>query len=222
MRIQATVEINNNDVNMRTKPTRTSIAIGKKPLTSKENSSDPKVFMMLCTNSNRAGTKFNVCGNISHVFDKNVDKGMCTIQMIKPNKTIFISKADPLQLKGLRNMLKKVLNAKTDEELDQISLTSAALMGASLAQVTKPKEKMVISQKKDYPITSKSNFPSSLTELKVNGVNLKKFDSRMLKLSRLVILDLSDNNIAIWPESLSGLVNLKELHMSNNQLAKGY
>jgi len=218
MRIQATVETNNNDVNMRTKPTRTSIAIGKKPLTSKENSSDPKVFMMLCTNSNRAGTKFNVCGNISHIFKKNLDKGMCTIQMIKPNKTIFISKADPLQLKGLRNMLKKVLNAKTDEELDQISLTSAALMGASLAQVTKPKEKMVISQKKDYPITT--NFPSSLTELRVNGVNLKKFDSRMLKLSRLVILDLSDNNIAIWPESLSGLVNLKELHMSNNQLAK--
>ena len=34
MRIQATVEITNRDVNMTTKPVRTSIAIGKKPLTS--------------------------------------------------------------------------------------------------------------------------------------------------------------------------------------------
>jgi len=217
MRIQATVKLTNRDVNMSTKPVRTSIALGKKPLAKLENSSDPKVFMMLCTAANRAGTKFNVCANIDRVFDKFVDQGKCTIQLKKPAKTIFISDADPLQLKSLLNLLKRVLFAKNDEELDKISITSAALMGASLSQVTKPKEKLVIVDKKEYPITK--NFPSSLTELKVNNINLKKFDSRMLKLSRLVVLDLSDNNISIWPESFSGLANLKELYLSNNKLA---
>ena len=57
-----------------------------------------------------------------------------------------------------------MLYAKTDEELDKISITSAALNPASLTQVTKPKEKLIIFEKKDYPITK--NFPSSLTELK--------------------------------------------------------
>jgi len=216
MRIQATVKLTNRDVNMSTKPVRTSIALGKKPLASSENSSDSKVFMMLCTAANRAGTKFSVCGNIDRVFDKFLDQGKCTIQLIKPAKTIFISDADPLQLKSLLNLLKKVLYAKTDEELDKISITSAALNPASLTQVTKPKEKLIIFEKKDYPITK--NFPSSLTELKVNKINLKKFDSRMLKLSRLVVLDLSDNNISIWPESFKSLSNLKELNLSNNKL----
>ena len=99
MRIQATVKLTNRDVNMSTKPVRTSIALGKKPLASSENSSDPKVFMMLCTAANRAGTKFSVCGNIDRVFDKFLDQGKCTIQLIKPAKTIFISDADPLQVK---------------------------------------------------------------------------------------------------------------------------
>jgi len=120
------------------------------------------------------------------------------------------------QLKGLLNLLKKVLMAKTDEQLDEIKLTSAALLGASLSQVTKPKERLVVSEKKDYPITK--NFPSSLTELRVIGINLKKFDSRMLKLAKLVKLDLSDNNIAIWPESFNCLKDLKELHLPNNKL----
>ena len=74
MRIQATVKLTNRDVNMSTKPVRTSIAFGKKPLASSENSSDPKVFMMLCTAANRAGTKFSVCGNIDRVFDKFLDQ----------------------------------------------------------------------------------------------------------------------------------------------------
>ena len=160
--------------------------------------------------------KLNISANISRVFDKFLDQGKCTIQLIQPAKTIVISKADPLQLKALLNLLKKVLMAKTDEELDNLKLTSAALSGASLTQVTKPKEKMVVSEKKDYPITK--SFPSSLKELRVNGINLKKFDSRMLKLYRLVKLDLSDNNIAIWPESFNSLKDLQELHLSNNKL----
>ena len=194
----------------------TKLKISSEIIPPLKNSSDPKVFLMLSTASNLSGMKLNISANISRVFDKFLDQGKCTIQMIQPAKTIVISKADPLQLKALLNLLKKVLMAKSDEELDNLKLTSAALSGASLTQVTKPKEKMVVSEKKDYPITK--SFPSSLKELRVNGINLKKFDSRMLKLSRLVKLDLSDNNIAIWPESFNSLKDLQELHLSNNKL----
>ena len=171
MRLQATVECVNCDVHMCTKPTRSSLALGKKPQGSnkKTESSESKVFLMLCTAANRTGIKFDIQNNIKSVFDKHIDQGKCTIQFIKPHKMLMISKADPVQLKALRNMLKKVLSAKTDEELDKIStLTSAALNPASMAQVTKPKEKLIITEKKDYPITK--NFPSSLAELRVNGV----------------------------------------------------
>ncbi len=59
---------------------------------------------------------------------------------------------------------------------------------ATSSQVTKPKTKLVVTEKKEYPITT--NFPSSLETLSVNGINLKKLDSRMMKLRLLVSLDL--------------------------------
>ena len=121
----------------------------------------------------------------------------------------------------------KVLKAKTNQELDGLSLSSAALNHASIGQVYNLKEKIIINDKKDYPIREnfpkcipRQNFPSSLKELRVNGINLKKFDNRMLKLSRLVVLDLADNNLKLWPESFGGLENLKELYLSNNKLTK--
>ena len=125
----------------------------------------------------------------------------------------------------IRNV--KVLKAKTNQELDGLSLSSAALNHASIDQVYNLKEKIIINDKKDYPIREnfpkcipRQNFPSSLKELRVNGINLKKFDNRMLKLSRLVVLDLADNNLKLWPESFGGLENLKELYLSNNKLTK--
>ena len=45
-------------------------------------------------------------------------------------------------------------------------------------------------------------------------------ECRILKLNRLVTLDLSKNNIASWPESFKDLVNLKELHLANNKLSE--
>ena len=216
MRIQAVVEITNRDVNMSTKAVRTSIALGKKSAKLCKDENDPKVFIILSTVANRTGTKFNVLGNINRVFDKFVDQGKCTIQFKNPPKTLMISKADKLQLKSFLSMLKKVLCAKSEEELEEISLTSAALNPASLSQVTKPKQKLIIREKKDYPITK--NFPSSLEELRIQGINYKKLDSRIFNLSKLTILDLSDNVISNLPDSFEKLVHLKELHLSNNKL----
>ena len=241
MKIQATIQLTNRDINVISKPMRGSMALGKRKrlCSSSENSSDPKVFLMFCTVSNRAGTKFEVCQNIASVHDKFLHLGECTIELIKPARTIFISDADPLQLKLMLNLLKKAINAKTDKELDAldaISLTSAALNKSKLNQIRRPKEKMVISEKKDYPTiqgpcnyllqecvcnyTIIKNFPFRLKELKVNGINLKRIESRILKLMWLVVLDLSGNSLTTWPKSFSGLVDLRELNLSNNQLSK--
>ena len=217
MRIEATCEFLNRDVNMKTKPTRASIALGRKPLTQcSGNGQDPKVFLMVCTATNRAGMKFKIQRNIVKIFSKFVDKGTCTLRLMEPPKDLMISKSDPVKLKCLLSLLSKVLSAQTDEQLEKIPLTSAALQPASLAQVTKPKEKLVIVNKKEYPITK--NFPSSLTWLTINGINLKRFDSRILDLSKLTVLNLNDNSLPTLPESFDSLVSLTELHLANNDL----
>ena len=217
MRIEATVEILNRSANMRTKPTRTSLAIGRKPLQC-ENGQDPKIFLMVCTAANRAGTKFKIQANMRRIFDKFVNEGKCTISLMEPPKDFLISKSDPLKLKAFLNVISRVLKAQSDEQLDQIPLTAAALQPVSLAQVTKPKEKMVVENKKDYPITK--NFPSTLTCLTINGINLKRFDSRILKLNKLTVLNLNDNSLATIPESFTSLPALSELHLANNCISR--
>jgi hypothetical protein len=47
---------------------------------------------------------------------------------------------------------------------------------ASTSQVTKSKTKLVVTDKKEYPITT--NFPCTLETLVVTAINLKKIDTR--------------------------------------------
>ena len=217
MRIEATVEMLNRDANMRTKAMRASLAIGRKPLQC-ENGQDPKVFLMVCTAANRSGNKFKIQANIAKIFGKFVDKGTSTLRLIDPPKDLMISKSDPVKLKAFLNVISRVLSAQSDHQLDKIPLTAAALQPASLAQVTKPKEKMVVENKKDYPITK--NFPSSLTCLTINGINLKRFDSRILKLNKLTVLNLNINSLTTIPEAFTSLPSLCELHLANNCIKK--
>ena len=217
MRIEATIEFFNRDVNMKTKATRASIALGRKPLTqwSSNGQDNPKVFLMVNTKANLAGTKFKIQGNIRRIFG-NGTNGTCTLRLVEPPKDLIISKSDPVKLKTLLNLIVKVLGAKTDEQLEKLPLSSAALQPASLAQVTKPKEKMVILSKKDYPITE--SFPSSLTSLTINSINLKRFDSRIAKLSKLTVLNMNDNSLSTLPDSIGQLRSLTELYLANNEL----
>ena len=222
MRIEATVKVT-------TRPVRTLIALGIKPSISLKTSLDPRVVLLMCTASNRSGIKFNMSSNVIDIDDRFLNKGRCSIQLINPSKTIYISEADPLLLKLLLRTLRKVLSAKTNDELDKMSLSPHSLKPASPSQVYNLKEKMMISERKSYPIKEnfpshsssfRRNFPTNLTELKINEINLKKIECRILKLNRLVTLDLSKNNIASWPDSFKDLVNLKELYLANNKLSE--
>lgn len=109
MRIQATVEVVHRDTKSRARPVRTLIGLGKIPKNLVKNPLDPRVFLVLCTASNRAGIKFDVANNVQYSDDRYVNLGKCAIRFIKPAKTIFITDADPLLLKLLLKFLNKAI-----------------------------------------------------------------------------------------------------------------
>ena len=71
--------------------------------------------------------------------------------------------------------------------------TLSTLVPASPKQVATAKTKMVISSRSNYPV--RDGFPRALEKLAVNHCLLRKIDSRILRLSLLVSMDLSDNHI---------------------------
>ena len=76
---------------------------------------------------------------------------------------------------------------------------------------------MVISNRSEYPVSS--GFPSGLETLIIHGCSLKRVELRILRLSRLVKLDLSNNCLSSLPDDWSGLNCLAELRLMRNKLA---
>ena len=98
--------------------------------------------------------------------------------------------------------------------LDKLTLSTLAPACSNITE--KLKTKLTVTSKKDYPITS--NFPSSLEYLMVTGCNLKRFDSRMLQLRNLTVLNLSENSIRKLPDDFGRVTRLAELHLAGNQI----
>ena len=74
---------------------------------------------------------------------------------------------------------------------------------------------MKIMSKDRYPIST--SFAASLEALTINFCSLKKFDSRILRLIYLKILDLSKNNLSTLCENLDDLKCLKCVYLQENQ-----
>ena len=74
---------------------------------------------------------------------------------------------------------------------------------------------MKIVSKDQYPI--RTSFAMSLEALSINYCSLKKFDSRILRLIYLKILDLSKNNLSTLCENLDDLKCLKCVYLQENQ-----
>ncbi|XP_041353671.1 leucine-rich repeat protein 1-like [Gigantopelta aegis] len=189
---------------------RAQVSLGKKPASS---SKDGALFLMVCTAKDRNGVKFLVKGNIEQIFGKFVSDGKATIRIRDPQQDVCISKADPLQLKNILNLIHQASQGK---DLDRTALS--ALTPASARQVEKPKTKMTILTRKDYPLTT--TFPSSLESLQVSQCSMKRIDQRILQLSKLKILNLSHNSLQSLPESYGRIYSLYELYVNNNQLTK--
>ena len=119
--------------------------------------------------------------------------------------------ADAVQLQGFLNVIKAAVNGKKIE-----GLTLGPLSAMNTKQAAKLRSKLVITSRSAYPITT--SFPPALETLCVNGCLLRKVDSRIMKLSKLVCLDLSDNHISVLPEVWNSLPSLAELRLAKNHL----
>lgn len=95
-------------------------------------------------------------------------------------------------------------------------LALSSLTPVRARDVEKPKKKLTIMSKKDYPLTS--SFPYSLEQLQVSYCKLSRVDMRMLCLKSLRTLDLSNNHIKKLPDTIGDLRFLTDLILHNNHL----
>lgn len=104
--------------------------------------------------------------------------------------------------------------AAQGQSIDHITLS--VLAPASAKNVEKPKTKMTVTSRKDYPVTT--NFPSSLINLQISTCKLKRIDSRIFNLKKLEVLNLSDNCIVDVSTDFGKFNTLRELLLNNNAI----
>ncbi|KAF8767490.1 leucine-rich repeat protein 1-like isoform X1 [Argiope bruennichi] len=172
----------------------------------KEKHNDKDVFLILCTHQNPRGTKYKIYNNVEKLFTKFINDGKATLRFKEPPHDLIISKADPLQLKGFLHGVGLTIVGQG---------TGRIRLSPTPTKVDRPKQKLAIMQRGDYPI--KAGFPISLTWLQVQSCRLKKVDQRILKLHNLQVLDLAHNNIKELPVALADL-KLKEFILHHNEL----
>ncbi|XP_019406723.1 PREDICTED: leucine-rich repeat protein 1 [Crocodylus porosus] len=149
--------------------------------------------------------------NIEQFFTRFVEEGKATVRLKEPAVDVRLSKANASHLKNFLSAV-RLAHRGTDVE----ALPIAALVPAKTSEIEKPKTKMIITSRKDYPLTK--NFPCSLEHLQASYCKLARVDMRMLCLKKLLKLDLSHNHIKQLPATIGDLVCLQELHLHDNHL----
>ncbi|XP_053884024.1 leucine-rich repeat protein 1 [Malaclemys terrapin pileata] len=169
------------------------------------------VYLMVCTARDRAGARYKLKENIEQFFTKFVEEGKATVRLKEPAVDVCLSKANASNLKSFLAAV-RLAHRGTDVE----ALPLSVLVPAKTSEVEKPKTKMIITSRRDYPLTK--NFPYSLEHLQASYCKLARVDMRMLCLKKLRKLDLSHNHIKKLPETIGDLVSLQELNLHNNHL----
>ncbi|XP_053634351.2 leucine-rich repeat protein 1-like isoform X3 [Cherax quadricarinatus] len=187
--------------------TQSSLGIGRLPGSKPDVSS---LFIHLCTAQNKQGTKYKVVENIERVFTKYVAEGKFTIRFKEPAHDLCV-KADPVLAKTFLQTLKLGIQNK---DIAKLHLSNLAPIKQS--QVEKPKTKLVIESKQEYPITTA--FPYTLESLKVNNVQLNRVENRIMKLKKLHSLNLNHNIIKELPTKMNEMHCLVNLHLSFNNI----
>ncbi|XP_053122608.1 leucine-rich repeat protein 1 isoform X2 [Hemicordylus capensis] len=149
--------------------------------------------------------------NIEQIFTKFVEEGKATVRLKEPAVDFCLSKANVSQLKSFLSAV-KLAHRGTEEE----RLPLPTLVPPKASEVEKPKTKMTIASRKEYPLTR--SFPYSLEHLQASYCKLARVDMRMLCLKSLRKLDLSHNCIKKLPATIGDLVCLQELSLQDNQL----
>ncbi|XP_073494668.1 leucine-rich repeat protein 1 [Phyllobates terribilis] len=169
------------------------------------------IYLMVCTIKDKAGSRYKLQENIENLFSKFVSEGKATIRLREPAVDICLSKADVCNLK---NFLSAVSLAHKGTDASPVLLSR--LTPAKTSEIEKPRTRMIITCKKDYPLTK--SFPYSLEHLQVSFCKLARLDMRMLCLKRLQKLDLSNNHIKKLPKTIGDLLCLQELSLHRNLL----
>ncbi|NXD28087.1 LLR1 protein, partial [Spelaeornis formosus] len=169
------------------------------------------VCLMVCTARDRGGARYQVQHNVERLFTRFVEEGKATVRLREPAVDLCLSKADVISLKTFLSAL-RLAHQGTDTDV----LPLSPLVPAKNSDVEKPKTKMIITSRRDYPLTK--SFPFSLEHLQTSYCKLARLDSRVLCLRKLRKLDLSHNHIQQLPAALGELPCLQELDLRDNHL----
>jgi len=170
------------------------------------------VLLVYCTAKDKQGIKHKVKDNVECIFGRFIQEGKATIQLKDPPVSICISNAQPGELKSLLSAIKLASKGNTLTARGILS----SLAPARAKHVQRPKTKIAITSKLDYPPSS--GFPLTLEKLSVSKCNLVQIDSRIFALKNLVELNLSSNDITSIPDSLLSLTKLAMLNLSCNMI----
>ncbi|NXK41817.1 LLR1 protein, partial [Piprites chloris] len=167
--------------------------------------------LMVCTARDRAGARYKVQRNVERLFTRFVEQGKATVRLREPAVDLRLSKANASDLKAFLSALRLA-----HQGTDAAALPLSTLVPAKNSEVEKPKTKMLITSRRDYPLTK--SFPCSLEHLQTSYCKLARVDTRVLCLRKLRKLDLSHNHIGQLPAALGDLPCLQELDLRDNHL----
>ncbi|XP_044746231.1 leucine-rich repeat protein 1 [Coccinella septempunctata] len=182
------------------KPVNSTIAICKHPKADKH-------CLIVFNAKNANGTKYDVNGNIQKLHTKFLNEGKVTIQFKHPPHDIYIQ-ATVILLKSFLSILHGVITG-TSKTKDSRVLSLSVNVTAKFVAPTK----LVIKSRSEYPF---KGFPPTLENLTIEGIRRCGLDLGILRLTKLKVLNISDNNISTIPEEFSLMKNLKVLDISKN------
>ncbi|KRT86037.1 hypothetical protein AMK59_1264 [Oryctes borbonicus] len=188
------------------KPSKSTLALCKHP-------SKDAYFIILFNNQNPHGKKYQVTRNVLSVRTNFVSEGKATLQFEAPPHDFYIQTKEVLQLKVFLHAVRCSIQGVSSGN----PIASSFNVTPSSVKNLLP-TKLIIKKRSDYPA---NGFPRTLEHLKINDIGRASLDQGILKLSRLVSLDLSHNCIEFLPNEFSNLTGLQELNLGNNMFGKG-
>ncbi|XP_031990739.1 leucine-rich repeat protein 1 isoform X1 [Hylobates moloch] len=169
-----------------------------------------RAFLLISTLKDKRGTRYELRENIEQFFTRFVDEGKATVRLKEPPVDICLSKANSSSLKGFLSAMRLAHRGCN------VDTPVSTLTPVKTSEFENFKTKMVITSKKDYPLSK--NFPYSLEHLQTSYCGLVRVDMRMLCLKNLRKLDLSHNHIKKLPATIGDLIHLQELNLNDNHL----
>ncbi|KAM4853106.1 leucine-rich repeat protein 1 isoform 2-T2 [Thomomys bottae] len=182
----------------------------RRPHASGDPASPHPACLFISTMKDKQGTRYKLKKNIEQFFTKFVDEGKATVRLKEPPVDICLSKANASNLKGFLSAMRLAYRGCS------INTQLSTPKPVKTSEFEKFKTKMLITSKKDYPLTK--SFPHFLEQLQTSNCGLLRVDMRMLCLKNLRNLDLSHNHIKKLPATVGELIHLQELNLSHNHL----